>query len=68
LCPHSLPTIPRGELMEPAGGLNTYEMVKANPDLDDSKMANLLIKTFTFSDNANWYDVHDLVRTIRKQI
>jgi hypothetical protein len=54
--------------MEPAGGLNTYEMVKANPDLDDSKMANLLIKTFTFSDNANWYDVHDLVRTIRKQI
>jgi hypothetical protein len=54
--------------MKTATVLNTLEMVKYFPGLDDDEMTNLLNESFRFTDGSSWLSVRDLVRTIRKEI
>jgi hypothetical protein len=47
---------------------NTYDMIKANPDLDDNEMAALLIENFYFTERATYSNVVDIVQTTRKEL
>ena len=54
--------------METATVQNTYDLIKANPELDNADMTCLLIKNFYFAEGSNWHGVFDVVQTTRTYI